>query len=300
MNNEKSGIINGIIAFVMWGVYPLYWAMLQTISPQELLINRMFWSFFTLIIFILVFKKMDLLKETLKSLVLNKKKILLLVCAALFLAANWFVFTFSIVEGRVLEASLGYYINPLLNVLIGVVFLKEKLNKFQILAVLIALMGVLYLTISYGVLPWISLVLAFTFALYSLIKKFIAMDSFISLFLETTLMLPISVFFFSSWLANGQSAFLNSDLKINSLLIGAGLITVLPLFFFAKAASLLQLKTLGFLQYIGPSLQMLMAIFVLGESFSKNRLISFVFIWIACLIFSMSHRLVKKIGLVSP
>jgi len=208
MNEQKKGIINAIIAYTMWGIYPLYWWLLQSIGPTEILINRMIWSFVTLLVIIISLRLVKPLKETISGLLTNKKKLALLIAAATLLSINWFIFTYAMVSGRILEASLGYYINPILSILIGVIFLKETLNKYQIIAVVIASTGVVFLTITHGVFPWISLILAFTFGFYGLAKKLIGIDPFFSLFLETTLMLPISAFFFTSQLINGTSTFL--------------------------------------------------------------------------------------------
>jgi len=300
MTNQKRGIINATIAYTMWGIYPLYWWLLQSIRPTEILINRMIWSFVTLLIVIISLRRVESLKKTISELIpsqgqlANKRKLTLLIIAATLLSINWFIFTYATVSERILEASLGYYINPILSILIGVIFLKEKLNKYQIIAVLIASTGVLFLTVTYGAFPLLSLLLAITFGCYGLTKKLIQIDPFFSLFLETTLMLPISTFFFTSWLIDGTSTFLQPNVPHILLLIGAGIITTSPLYFFSKAASELPLKTLGFLQYIGPTLQMLVAIFIAGEDFTAERLITFSFIWVACLLFSTSHLLQKN------
>ena len=293
-NNHKQGVINAVIAYTMWGIYPLYWRLLQSIGPTEILINRMLWSFFTLGIVIVFWRLGETLKSVCITLWQDKKKLFLLIAAAALLGINWFIFTYSIVSGQILEASLGYYINPIFSILIGVIFLKEKLNNYQILAAFIATIGVAFLTVIHGALPWISLALAVTFGFYGLAKKLIGIDPFFSLFLETVLMLPVSAFFFSFWLTDGTSAFLQGNLAYVFLLIGAGFITTTPLYFFSKAAGQLPLKTLGFLQYIGPTLQLLVAIFITGEYFSTQRLLAFAIIWVACILFSTSHLLPQK------
>ena len=294
MSEQKKGIINAVIAYSMWGFYPLYWRLLQSIGPTEILINRMVWSFVTLLLVVLSLRWIGSLKEAIDELLANKKKLALLIVATALLGVNWFVFTYAIVSGRILEASLGYYINPIFSILIGIVFLKERLNKYQAAAVLIASGAVLFLTVTHGTFPWISLFLAFSFGFYGLSKKLIQLDSFFSLFLETTLMLPVSIFFFTAWLIDGTSTFLQPNLSYILLLIAAGFMTVSPLYFFSKAASQLPLKILGFLQYIGPTLQVVVAVFVTGEDFSVERLITFGFIWVACLLFSTSHLLQKR------
>jgi len=294
MKERKQGIINMLIAHAMWGIYPLYWRLLQSLRPTEILINRMLWSFITLLLVIISLRWIKPLKETISDLLADKKKLALLIFATAMIGINWFIFTYAIVSDRLLEASLGYYINPILSILIGVVFLKEKLNKYQIIAVLIASAAVLFLAITHGTLPWISLILAFSFGFYGLTKKLIGINPFFSLFLETMLLLPISTFFFTSWLIDDTSAFLQPNISHILLLIGAGFITITPLYFFSQAANKLPLKILGFLQYIGPTLQMLVAIFITGEDFGTERFITFVFIWIACLLFSTSHLYSKR------
>ena len=294
MSTRKQGIINATIAYVLWGVYPLYWHLLRAISPVELLINRTFWSFVTLFLVILVLRLHKSLWKTILDLVKDKKKLTLLIVATALLSTNWFVFTFAIVSGRILEASLGYYINPIMNIFIGVIILKEKLNKYQVLAALIVFVAVLFLTISHGTFPWISLVLALSFGCYGIAKKFIKLDPLFGLFLETALVLPISSFLFMFWLYNGTSSLLQGDAFISFLLIISGIITISPLFFFARAVRQLPLSILGFLQYMGPSISMVLAIFVLGEHFSRSHFITFGLIWIACLLFSTSHMLVRR------
>ena len=291
MNTRKQGIINGVAAYVLWGIYPLYWRMLQTVSPAEILINRMIWSFVTLFIVIFGLRLLKTLKETVIGIIKDKKKLALLILAAALISINWFVFTFAMVSGRVIEASLGYYINPILNILIGVVILKERLNKYQSIAALMVTIAVLYLTIAYGSFPWIALVLAASFGCYGIVKKFIPVDPFFGLFLETALIFPVATFFFTFLLFNGTSAYLQSNTTIILLLMGAGFITISPLFFFSKAIKQLPLSFLGFLQYIGPSINMVVAIFILGENFTRIHLITFGLIWLACLLFSTSHLL---------
>ena len=293
MSDRKKGIINATIAYLLWGLYPIYWWQLQSVSPTEILINRMVWSFFTLFLVILFLRKFKELSFLFKELFLNKKRLFLLFLATVLIVINWFTYSFSVVNGRILEASLGYYLSPILSFIIGVFILKEKLNKLQILAVLIAFLGVLFQIISYGIFPWISLILASSFAFYGLCKKLIKVDAFFSLFIETIFMLPISLFFFSRLFTTNESTFLLGDVSLTLLLIGTGLVTILPLFFFGKATQLVPLKIIGFLQYIGPTMGMFIAVFILGEDFSITRLISFVIIWIACIIFAFSQFRVK-------
>jgi len=289
MSDKRKGIINAAIAYVLWGLYPLYWWQLQHILPTEILVNRMIWSFVTLLLITLVLGKFSQLIDTIKELLSDKKRLVLLIVATVLITINWFVYTWSVVHGRVLEAGLGYYISPILSFIIGALILKEKLNRLQILAACIATVGVLFQTISYGIFPWISLILATSFAFYGLCKKLIKVNAFFSLFLETTLMLPMASFLFSRLLITGESTFLTGEMTSIILLVGAGAATVSPLFFFGKATQLAPLKIVGFMQYIGPTLGMFIAIFIMGESFSTTRLISFAIIWLACIIFTISQ-----------
>ena len=289
MKSVKSGLIDGVIAFTMRGVYPLYWHLLQTVGATEILINRMLWSFVTLGLFNLMFGKLTDLKRILMEVRCDRKKLLLLLLATFLLGLNWFIFAFAVVSGRLLEASLGYYINPLLSIVLGVIFLKEKINRLQFIAFMLAAIAVFYLTLSYGTFPWLSVLLAMTFGCYGLVKKFMEMDATLSLFIETGTMLPISLFVFTFWIVSGTSTFVSNDIGLILLLIGAGFITMSPMYFFTKAAKVLPLKTLGFLQYIEPTLQLLVATFLIGEVLSTDKAITFILIWIACLIFSVSH-----------
>ena len=153
MANQKQGIINAVIAYTLWGIYPLYWWLLQSVGATELLINRMIWSFITLLAVIISLRRVGLLKHTISIVLANKKKLILLIASAVTLGMNWFIFTFAVVSDRILEASLGYYINPIISILIGVVILQEKLNKYQVLAVFLASVGVLFLSVTYDAFP---------------------------------------------------------------------------------------------------------------------------------------------------
>jgi len=294
MLSQRKGIFYAVLAFSLWGVYPVYWWFLSEIGAEEILINRMFWSFITMLIIIIVLRLYRDLKKNIVELWSDKKKLILLVVAVVLLGLNWFLFTYAVTTERALEASLGYYINPILSILIAVIILKERLNRFQVLAVCIASVGVLYQTFAIGIFPWISLILAGTWGFYALTKKLIGIDAFFSLFLETTLMLPFSGFFFTSWILDGTSAFKANDSIHILLLMGAGIITIVPLYLFSKAAVVLPLKTIGFLQYVGPTIQMSVAVLIMGESLTLERVITFIFIWTACMFFSTSHILEKK------
>lgn len=294
MNDTRKGILLAVIAYLLWGLYPLYWTLLNQVDALEILINRMFFSFVTLLILTLVLRRFAKVKNTFSQLMKDKKKLVLLIAATALLTVNWFLFMYAIVSGRIIESSLGYYINPIISILIGIIVLKERLTKYQTVATIIATIGVLFLTITHGAFPWISLMLALTWGFYALFKKIINIDAVNALFIETIVMLPLSSFFFFGWIIDGSSTFLTNETLSIVLLSGAGIITIIPLFLFSKAAAVLPLKTLGFLQYIGPTIQLMVAIFITREEFDVNRLITFSFIWVACIIFSASNFLDKK------
>ena len=293
LNDHLKGILFGLAAYCFWGFVALYWSMLSPVAPPEILINRVIMGFFSLLIVLLILRKLNPITEAKKAWS-NKKKRLLILASTLIIATNWLVYLYAMTSGRILQASFGNYINPLMTLVFGIVILKEKINRYQVVASLIALGAVVYLTIIQGYLPWVSLTIATTFSLYGLIKKLLKMNPIISLFFEISLMLPVALIFFVNGLISGNSAHLRGDPLIVGLLIGAGVMTITPLLLFAKAANSLPLSTVGFLQYVQPAIQMIVAIFITGEPFSQNTLLAFVFIWIACLIFSASPFLIKR------
>jgi len=298
VNEHKFGVISGIIAFSFWGFLTLYWRILSEVGATQILVNRIFWGFFTLFSLVMFSKKYQPLAVA-KKLWKDKKRLGLLVISTSLLAFNWLLYIYSMVSDQILEASLGYYINPIISILLGVIFLREKLPKYQLIAAILAGVAVTFLTLAQGAPPWMALGIATSFGFYGLLKKLISIDSMVSLWFEMAIMLPFASFFFFHWIADGTSAYVGSNGIYILLLTGAGMMTVIPLFFFSKAATLLPLKTLGFLQYIQPTIQFMIAVFINGESFPAFKLIGFSVIWFACLIFSLSGFLEKMNG-VTP
>lgn len=296
MDSQSKGIMYGITAYVMWGILPIYWKLIQNLQPLEIIIHRVMWSFVTLTIFILVSKNWTLYKEQIQILMQDKKKILYLTIAAFLITENWLLYIWAVNNDNIIEASLGYYINPLVSILLGVIFLKEKLNPVQIISIVIASIGVLYLTTHYGHIPYISLVLAFSFAIYGLCKKLVNIDAMFSLFLETMIVFPIALLLFGNLLVHDQSDFVHSSTITIILIMLSGIITVIPLLYFGMAARVVPLSTLGFIQFINPTLSMILGIFLYGETFTSTDLVSFSFIWVACFLFAISQsRFVKNI-----
>lgn len=281
LREQNIGIICALGAFGVWGIVPIYFKALQLVSPVEILAHRVFWSVpFTALLITLSRDWKNLMKA------LSGKRVLsTLFLTAMLVATNWFVFIFAIVSNRVLQASLGYYINPLVNVLLGMVFLKERLSFWQALAVLLAAAGTLNLSLSYGRVPWISLALAFTFSFYGLLRKTVRIESLNGLFVETSLLFPFA-FGYLSWLTvKGACAFWTPHWQTTALLALAGLVTSVPLVWFTSAARRLRYATLGILQYLGPSLQFLLAVFTYHEPFTHVHLLTFGCIWTGLAVF---------------
>lgn len=296
MITQSKGITYGILAYVLWGILPIYWKLIQNIQPLEIIIQRVIWSFFTMTILLLVSRNWKLYREQIQILLRDKKKILYLTIAAFLITENWLLYIWAVNNDNIIEASLGYYINPLVSILLGVIFLKEKLNPVQVLSIGIASVGVLYLTTHYGHIPYISLILAVSFAVYGLCKKLVNIDALFSLFLETLIVFPVALLLFGNLLVNDNSDFTSSSVTTIILITLSGIITVVPLLYFGKAAQVVPLSTLGFIQFINPTLSMVLGIFLYGETFTSTDFVSFSFIWVACLLFAISQsKFVKKI-----
>lgn len=278
---ENRGLLYGIVAYTIWGLLPIYWKALKQVPASEILANRIIWSFVFVAAVLTIRRKWDWLKPALR----NKRIITIYAISGLLLGSNWFIYIWAVNAGFVIETSLGYFINPLLNVLLGVVFLHERLRSGQMAALGLAAGGVLYLTFGYGSFPWIALLLAGTFGFYGLLRKTAPLESMEGLTLETAfLILPATTFLF--YLSQqGTLALGSSDWQTNLLLIGVGVVTAVPLLLFGAAARRISLTNLGLLQYIAPTIQFLLGLFLFGESFSYQQFIGFSFIWIALLIY---------------
>jgi chloramphenicol-sensitive protein RarD len=283
-SSEESllGAASASTAFLIWGLSPIYYKVIKAIPTFEILMHRIVWSFIFLILLILLQHRWDELKRAITT----RRTLLILGSTTIVVASNWFAFIWAITHDKILQTSLGYYINPMVNVLLGMVFLKERLRFPQIIAVLLAGTGVFYLTAYYGKLPWIALFLAFSFGFYGLIRKVAPVGALIGLTVETLLLsLPAMAYLFYLD-ATGSGTFLRMNPKFDLLLICAALVTALPLLFFTTGARMLHLSTVGILQYIAPSCTFLLAVFIYNESFSMTQLWTFVLIWSALIIYS--------------
>ena len=255
--------------------------------------HRIIWSVLVLVLLVAVTGKINKVKQA----ILNPKVMQILLISGLLLAANWFIFIWAINNNHLLDASLGYYINPLLNVFLGRLFLGERLRRMQKVAVGLALSGVAYFIVSYGQLPWVALALAGTFGIYGLLRKQVAVDSLPGLLIESVFLLPPAIVYWI-WFAGEYSNMLTNDLPLNITLICAGIVTTAPLLCFTAAAKRIMFSTLGFFQYIGPSLMFVLAAAVYGEPLDNSKLVMFAFVWLALGLFSYDslrqYQKVKK------
>ncbi|ETI68574.1 EamA family transporter RarD [Neobacillus vireti] len=287
-NETQLGAIYAGFSYFLWGLLPIYWKLLNNVEAKEILANRIFWSFVFMVVVLILTKKGELCLRTIKGFAQNKKQLYALTLASLLITANWFTYIWAVNNGHMIEASLGYYMNPLVSIILGMIVLKEKSTFYQYLSFILAAVGVLIITFSHGEFPWIAIILALSFGLYGLAKKLINVDSSVGLTLETLVVTPFAAIYMLFLFLNGSSSFLTAGAGTDLLLIGAGAATAVPLLYFAKGAQKIPLSLLGFLQYIAPTLTLLLGIFVYHEHFSKVQLLSFLFIWMALAIYSLS------------
>ena len=277
------GVACGGAASFIWALSPLYWKVLDDIPAFETLMHRVIWSFF----FLLPFLVSRALRHEVFAAVKSWRTFLILLSTTIFIGINWFVFIWAINHDYVLQASLGYYINPLINVLLGMVFLRERLRPLQAAAVILAGVGVLYLTIQYGRFPWVALSLAFTFGLYGLIRKVAPISAVGGLFVEMLFaLLPATAYLFYLD-ARGAGSLFHVSIGIDLFLIGTALVTALPLVLFTLGARRLRLATVGFLQYISPSCYFLLAVFLYREPISRAQMWTFFLIWAALVLYTI-------------
>ena len=278
----RQGILLAIGAYTMWGIAPIYFKSLSEVSPLEILSHRVVWSFFLLAFLLHLGRSWRNVRDTLTS----KPKMTYLVATSLLVGANWLIFIWAVNANHMLDASLGYYINPLINVVLGMIFLGERLRKLQWFAVGLAAIGVLIQIVAFGSIPVVAIALAFSFGFYGLLRKKVSLEAQTGLFIETLVMLPAAAIYLLFIADSATSDLAANSMTLNLLLIAAGIVTTLPLLCFTGAATRLKLSTLGFFQYIGPSLMFLLAVLIYGEAFTTDKAITFAFIWGALVIFS--------------
>jgi len=277
----NKGILNGIAAYALWGFFPIYWKLLHKVPALQVIGHRIGWSFILLTFFILFTKQWKEFRST----ALTPRNIAIYSVAGVLLTINWLVYVWGVNAGFIVETSLGYFINPLLSVLLGVIFLRERLRPTQWIPVALAAAGVIYLTLAYGRLPWIALSLAFTFGFYGFVKKLAPLGSLYGLTLETGIVFPVALIYLAFVEFARTGAFLHDGVLIDVLLIGAGVVTTIPLLMFASAARQIPLSVVGILQYIAPTLQFLIGVFLFHEPFDQSHMIGFGLVWLALIIF---------------
>ncbi len=282
-----AGLAIGLTAFLIWGLSPIYWKELKNVQALEVILHRIVWSFFFLIPIIIFRGRWQEFVSTLR----NPRAMAILSATALFISTNWFIYIWAVTNDHLLQASLGYYINPLVNVLLGTLFLGERLRRLQTLSVVIAAAGVLYLTFYFGQFPWISLVLGFSFGFYGLIRKTVAVASLVGLAVETMLLtIPAGIYLIILFSSN-TGAFLQIDHRTDMFLVGASVVTAVPLLLFTISARRLKLTTVGFIQYIAPTCMFILGVFLYQEPFAVAQIVAFVLIWFALALYSLDSVL---------
>jgi chloramphenicol-sensitive protein RarD len=278
----KSGILLVISAYVFWGLLPIFWKSLQIVPPLEILGHRVVWSF----VFLAAIQLIRNRREEMRTKLRDPKTRLTFIATSALIGFNWFLYVWAINSGFVVETSLGYFINPLVSVFLGVIILREHLSRVQWLAVGVAALGVLYMTFVYGAFPWIALVLAACFGIYGLLRKIGSLGSLDGLTFETALLFLPSLAYLILLDSKGLAAFAHISLKTTVLLSLTGIVTAFPLLLFTASVRRIPLSTVGILQYILPTMLFLLGVFVYKETFSLTRLIGFIIIWIALFLFS--------------
>ena len=290
--NYRSGVLYGLGAYFLWGVLPIYWKLLQHVEAMEILASRFLWSAVFVFLLLLFTGKIKIFVQETKAIFSTWKTGICMILAAIMISFNWGIFIWAVEDGRIVETSMGYYINPLMNVLFGVVFLHERLNKLQTAAVICAAIGIGVIVIKNGSLPWVSLTLPLTFALYALLKKIIVAQALTSIMIETLLISPLAAYYLYYLAGKGGNVYQSCDTTTFLLLAGAGVVTATPLLLFTACARKLPLNLVGFLQYIAPSISLLLGVFIYGEPFTATIATAFGCIWVGLALFIWSQ--VKK------
>jgi chloramphenicol-sensitive protein RarD len=281
-HHPLAGGLFAFCAFLIWGLSPIYWKALHGVGAFEIILHRVLWSFIFLMPLVFLNRQWAAFKDTLK----NPQMLVILLTTSVLVGGNWLLYVWAINNGRVLQASLGYYINPLVNIFLGMLFLRERLRRAQAMAVILAAVGVLFLTLRLGVFPWVSLTLAFSFGFYGLVRKTAAVSPLVGLAVETLLLtVPAGIWVVHLYQAHA-GAFLQSGLHTDILLVGTGILTATPLLLFNLGAKRITMASLGFIQYTAPTGMLVLGITLFGEPFTPDQAITFGLIWLALAIYS--------------
>jgi chloramphenicol-sensitive protein RarD len=290
IDSAVTGILYAVGAFFMWGLAPLFFRALRPATPIEILSHRVIWSLLLMIVLVAVMRDLRDVPRALSSL----RKVGLYALTTALVTTNWGLFIWAVNSDHIVQTSLGYYINPLVNVLLGMLFLGERLSRKQALSVLLATLGVISLLVSLGELPWISLTLATSFGFYALIRKKAAIDPLVGLLIETAMLTPLALGYLLWLWGDGTATFSLQAPGLASLLVISGVITALPLIFFNLGAQRLKLSTMGLMQYLAPTLQLAIGVMVFGEEFTGAHGIAFGLIWLALAIYSTDAFLMHR------
>lgn len=283
--SQALGVFYAVAAFLLWGILPLYWKVLHSVPAVEILMHRIAWSF-VFAAFILFYRGEW---RQIKAVLAQRRKLAAIAFGAVLISLNWGIYIWAVNANHVVDTSLGYYINPLISVFLGMLVLKERLNFWQLASLALAFAGVLIMTFQYGKVPWVSLSLAFSFALYGLIKKTAKIESATALTLETATLLPLALGYLGYLQLQGSGALGHSSIVVTLFLVLSGVVTAAPLLWFAQATQRIPLSAVGFIQYLTPTMMLIIGVILYHEPFTKTHLIGFACIWIALALFSLSR-----------
>lgn len=288
---RRTGMMVALSTYLIWGILPLYWNLLARAEANEILAHRIVWSFFFMVIVLIVTKRWQSFKEDCCTLWADKKRGAILLMAAFVISLNWLTYIWAVNHDHVIDTSIGYYINPLMSVLFGIVFFRERISGLKKISLLLAAIGIVLMTYQLGKLPWVAVVLAVSFSIYGALKKELHLNPFSSITLETMLMMPFAVPYIGILMASPVNHFSLATPDLALFLMGTGVVTAVPLVLFSYGANLLPLNVLGFFQYISPTIGLLLGIFFFHESFGLAQISALGFVWAAIVLFTVAESL---------
>nr|WP_304151126.1 EamA family transporter RarD [Mitsuokella multacida] len=294
-HTRRTGMMAALSTYLIWGVLPLYWNLLARAEANEILAHRIIWSFVFMVVVLMVTKRWQSFKEDCRALWQDKKRGAILLLAAFTISLNWLTYIWAVNHGHVIDTSIGYYINPLMSVLFGIVFFRERISGLKKISLLLAAIGIVLMTYQLGKLPWVAVVLAVSFSVYGALKKQLHLNPFSSITLETLLMVPFAVPYIGMLIMMSPAnhfSLATPDLAL--YLMGTGVVTAVPLVLFSYGANLLPLNVLGFFQYISPTIGLLLGIFFFHETFGMAQISALGFVWVAIVLFTVAESLRRR------
>ena len=288
---RRTGMMAALSTYLIWGVLPLYWNLLARAEANEILAHRIIWSFVFMVVVLMVTKRWQSFKEDCRALWQDKKRAAILLLAAFTISLNWLTYIWAVNHGHVIDTSIGYYINPLMSVLFGIVFVRERISGLKKISLLLAAIGIVLMTYQLGKLPWVAVALAVSFSVYGALKKQLHLNPFSSITLETLLMVPFAVPYIGILMMSPANHFSLATPDLALYLMGTGVVTAVPLVLFSYGANLLPLNVLGFFQYISPTIGLLLGIFFFHETFGMAQISALGFVWVAIVLFTVAESL---------